>query len=131
MADHKTAEMWDLWYPAAAATGMPFARSRINGGDVLLVHAAPPVLSVSIRTDDGHLLAQADELNATAETPITRLTRRGNRIDREDIWPGSADVGRVVILPGGEAGVLLEWWNAEDYSEWRWRVEFYNRESRS
>jgi hypothetical protein len=25
-----------------------------------------------------------------------------------------------------EAGTLLEWWNAADGSEWRWKIEFYN-----
>jgi hypothetical protein len=32
-----------------------------------------------------------------------------------------------VVLPGGEVGILLAWWNAEDGSEWRWQVEFYNQ----
>ncbi len=32
----------------------------------------------------------------------------------------------MVILPGREVGQLLQWWNAEDGSEWRWQVEFYN-----
>ena len=34
--------------------------------------------------------------------------------------------GALVILPGGEVGTLVAWWNAADGSEWRWRVEFYN-----
>jgi hypothetical protein len=57
---------------------------------------------------------------------MARLRVRGGEITREDSWPGDSDVGRPVILPGGEVGILLEWWNAEDGSEWRWRVEFYN-----
>ena len=24
------------------------------------------------------------------------------------------------------AAILVSWWNAEDESEWRWQVEFYN-----
>lgn len=44
----------------------------------------------------------------------------------EDGWPTDADLGRLVILPGGEAGILQAWWNADDRSEWRWSVEFYN-----
>jgi hypothetical protein len=47
-------------------------------------------------------------------------------ISREDRWPAAADVGAVVILPGGEAGELKSWWNADDGSAWRWQVEFYN-----
>lgn len=124
-------QTWDMWFPGAAATGIPFARSKIQGAEVLLVHAAPPKLAVSVRNGDGSLLAQGDDLAATADTPIVRLTRRGKQIVREDIWPEAADLGRVVILPGGEAGKLLEWWHAEDRSEWRWRVEFYNRVTKS
>jgi hypothetical protein len=50
----------------------------------------------------------------------------GDRITREDFWPTQSDVGQLVILPGGEVGQLIRWWNAEDGSEWRWQVEFYN-----
>ena len=34
-------QVWDLWYPDAAAQGLPFARGRLDSTDVLLVHAAP------------------------------------------------------------------------------------------
>ena len=54
------------------------------------------------------------------------LVRRDREITLEDGWPTEADLGRLVILPGGEAGILQKWWNAEDKSEWRWGVEFYN-----
>jgi hypothetical protein len=57
---------------------------------------------------------------------MARLTRRRDTIDREDLWPSPADIGRPVILPGGEVGILIQWWNAPDASEWRWRVEFSN-----
>lgn len=117
---------WDLWYPEAAATGMPFARSRIDPADVLLVHSTPPVLTVWVADAEGRVLARGENLRSTAETPISRLTRHDDRIEREDIWPGTQDLGRVVILPGGEAGILLKWWNAEDHTEWRWQVELYN-----
>jgi hypothetical protein len=119
-------EDWDLWYPKAAATGIPFARGRVEPAEIMLVHAAPPVLTVSVRSGDGTLVAQGVDLEATADTPITRLTRQGNRIQREDIWPGADDIGRLILLPGGEVGTLLHWWNAADHSAWRWRVEFYN-----
>ncbi len=36
-------ETWDLWMPSAGATGLSFARSRVDAqaaGDRLLVHAA-------------------------------------------------------------------------------------------
>lgn len=119
-------QIWDLWYPDAAAQGMPFARGRLDGTDELLVHAAPETLDVAVRNDEGRLLAQGQGLPRTAERPMARLTIRDRRIDREDLWPEEADVGRPVILPGGEVGILISWWNADDGSAWRWQVEFYN-----
>ena len=119
-------QIWDVWYPDAAAQGLPFARGRLDATDVLLVHAAPETLDVDVRADDGRLLARGRGLRRTAERPMARLTRRGDRIEREDLWPEASDLGRPVLLPGGEVGILLEWWNAADGSEWRWRVEFYN-----
>jgi len=55
------------------------------------------------------------------------LVRRGATITLEDGWPTDQDIGRVVILPGGEAGILKSWWNADDRKEWRWQLEFYNQ----
>jgi hypothetical protein len=120
------AEVWDLWYPKAAATGLPFARGRIDGATVMLVHAAPPELTVTIRTEDGRLLAEGKELPQTDDTPIARLVRRDNSIQREDIWPTADDIGTLVILPGGEVGTLIQWWHADDHTEWRWQIELYN-----
>ena len=40
-------QVWDLWYPQAAAQGLSFARGRLAATDVLLVHAAPPLLDVT------------------------------------------------------------------------------------
>lgn len=118
--------IWDLWYPNAASQGLPIARGRLDETDCLLAHAAPDVLEVDVRNDTGLLLARGKALQRTADRPIARLTRRGDQIAREDLWPEPADIGRPVILPGGEVGILLAWWNAEDGSAWRWRVEFYN-----
>ena len=117
---------WDLWYPDAAAQGLPFARGRLAATDVLLVHAAPETLDVVVRDDEGQVLVQGSRLVRTAERPMARLTVHDARIARQDLWPDEGDIGRPVILPGGEVGILLSWWNAEDGSEWRWRVEFYN-----
>ncbi len=121
-----TIEVWDLWYPHAASTGLPFARGRLNATDILLVHSAPDYLTATVRADSGELIAHGQDLSRTAKTPIARLTRDGNHIQRQDIWPTSQDIGRPVLLPGGEVGILKGWWNASDGSEWRWQVEFYN-----
>lgn len=122
-------ETWDLWFPQAGAAGLSFARTRIDGddaGDRVLVHAAAPVLDVTVRGEDGAVLAQGESLERTAEGPMSVLLRRGTEITLEDRWPTDEDIGRLVILPGGESGVLKSWWHAEDKSEWRWQVEFYN-----
>jgi hypothetical protein len=118
--------IWDLWYPQAAATGLPFARGRLDATEVLLVHAPPPMLTVEVRADSGLRLAFSRDLPKTADRPMARLTRQGDRIARLDLWPQPEDLGRALILPGGEVGRLVQWWNAEDGSEWRWQVEFYN-----
>ena len=119
-------QIWDLWYPQAGATGIAFARGRLDGTKVLLVHAPPPLLTVEVRSEDGTRIAFAQDLAQTADRPIARLTIKGEQITREDAWPTENDLERLVILPGGEVGKLVNWWNAEDGSEWRWQVEFYN-----
>jgi hypothetical protein len=123
---NQSIEIWDLWYPHGGATGVSFARGRLDATNVLLVHAAPQSLTVEVRTDAGQRVAQGRDLPQTADRPMARLTRRGEQVKREDIWPTETDIGRPVILPGGEVGILQSWWNAEDGSEWRWQVEFYN-----
>ncbi|HYI14372.1 MAG TPA: hypothetical protein VEX37_03200 [Thermomicrobiales bacterium] len=123
-------EVWDLWFPDAAAQGLPFARGRLDATDVLLVHAAPASLRVEVRDDDGNRLAFADGLTRTADRPIARLTRTSGSVTRLDLWPEAEDIGRPVILPGGEVGILKAWWNADDGSEWRWTVELYNARGR-
>jgi hypothetical protein len=118
-------QTWDLWYPQAAASGMSFGRGKIDGAEVLLVHAAPKVLAVKVYDGDT-LVAQGEELQATGDTPMARLRREGAKITREDIWPGPEDLGRLVLLSGGEVGTLVAWWHAEDHAEWRWQLELYN-----
>ena len=99
-------EIWDLWFPDAGAQGLPFARGRLRATSVLLVHAAPATLRVEVRDDGGVPLARGDGLRRTDETPIARLRRRGREIERDDIWPGEAEIGTPVILAGGEVGIL-------------------------
>ena len=118
---------WDLWFPDAGATGIAFARGRLNPTDVLWVHAAPATLEVTVRAADGQMIAEGKGLGRSGpRLPMTRLWLNGKQVEREDRWPEAADQGNLVILPGGEVGTLLEWWNAPDGSEWRWQIEFYN-----
>lgn len=120
-------ELWDLWFPGAGATGQSFARGRLDATEIILVHAAPDRLDVAVRDDDGRVIASASGLERTIDSPMARLTRRDGSITRADIWPEAADLGRPVILAGGEVGILESWWHADDKSEWRWRIELFNR----
>ena len=126
MAGQKHLQYWDIWYPDSGATGLPFARGHLEETDKLLVHSPPPSLTVEIRDENGQRLAYSHDLAQTKKLPMAFLTRRGDQITREDRWPTQSDLGQLVLLPGGEVGVLKQWWNAEDESEWRWQVEFYN-----
>jgi hypothetical protein len=122
-------QTWDLWFPSAGATGVSFARALVGEDpptDRVLVHAAPPRLDVTVRDDDGNVVAEGLGLDRGAPGPITFLIRDGREIRLEDGWPTDRDLGRLVILPGGEAGVLKAWWHAEDHSAWRWQVELSN-----
>ena len=122
----KQLQTWDLWYPKAAATGLPFARGRLDPTRVLWVHAAPDFLTVQVTEGEKVVASGTDLERAGEELPTTQLWIEGGEVRREDRWPTREDLGSLVILPGGEVGTLVEWWNAEDGSEWRWRVEFYN-----
>jgi hypothetical protein len=119
-------QVWDLWIPDVAAQGVSFARGRLDATEVIIVHAAPEKLTVEVFDDNRVLLAQGIDLPRTANTPMARLTRRGNAVTREDIWPTEADAGVPVILAGGEVGILQQWWNDAEQQEWRWRLQFYN-----
>lgn len=119
-------EYWTVWFPKAAATGLLLARGLMDATPTLLVHAAPDFITVEVSDPAGRRLAFGSDLPRTQESPICRLRRAGEHIEREDLWPTAADLGALVLLPGGEVGVLLAWWNAPDRTEWRWQVEFYN-----
>ena len=121
-------ETWDLWFPGAGATGISFARARVDpavAGDRVLVHAAPESLEVVVRDEDGRVVATG-QVRRGAEGPMSTLVRTGEQVRLEDGWPTQDDLGRLVVLPGGEAGVLTAWEHADDHSWWRWSVEFRN-----
>ena len=122
----KEQQTWDLWIADVGATGISFARGRIDPTNVLLVHAAPQKLNVEVRDSEGTVIARGENLSRTADTPIARLRRQGNQITREDIWPTGADSGIPVIVAGGEVGTLQKWWNDAEQQQWRWSLEFYN-----
>jgi hypothetical protein len=126
MSGGNSIQYWTVWYPKAAATGILLGRGRLDATDILLVHAAPQVMTVEVHDAQGNRLAYGKDLEQTQDTPITRLRIAGDQVTREDIWPNGEDIGLLVMLPGGEVGTLQKWWHASDRKEWRWQVEFYN-----
>ena len=119
-------ETWEVWYPDAASDRLLLARGKCDPTDVLWLHAAPHSLRVEVRNSAGQRSSFADQLIAQDQCPMTRLTRNGTQIEREDRWPTDADIGALVMLSGREIGRLTAWWNAADDQEWRWSLEFYN-----
>ncbi len=108
------------------ATGISFARGRLDPTEVMIVHAAPQKLSVEVRTDEGIVIARGNDLARTANTPMARLRMQGSTVTREDIWPTEAEYGTCVIVAGGEVGILQTWWNDSSQQEWRWSLQLYN-----
>ena len=119
-------QLWELRNPDGGATGLEWARARIGAVDQVLLHAASERIDVQIYDEAGELVAEGRDLAAEGATPISRLTLNEGRFKRENVWPTEADLGTVVILPGGEAGILTAWWNADDERSWRWSIELSN-----
>ena len=118
---------WDLRNPDGAMLGLEFARGVMDATDCLLAHSLPERVNVVVTDDNDVVVAKGEELAHEASRPIARLWLRGDRVERENVWPDESDLGRPVILPGGEVGILREWWNADDGSAWRWQLEFSNQ----
>ena len=106
---------------------MEFARGKSAPTDVMLGHALPERIDLEVRDETGALVAKAERLEHGAITPMSRIVLESGSARRENVWPSQRDLGSPVILPGGEVGILKDWWNADDGSEWRWVVEFHNR----
>ena len=124
---HDELHTWELWYPGAGATGIPIARARIDPQDVVWAHSVPRQVAVAVRKGDDRIVARGEGLSRKGGyKPMTRFAIDGDAISREDRWPTDDDLGSVVILPGGEAGILTAWWNAKDGTSWRWSLEFSN-----
>lgn len=119
------ARIWEIRCPEGGTAGSEFARATL-GAEVssVLVHAPPDSIDVEVRGPDRTVVARSAGLRAGASTPMARLRIEGERIVREQFWPDEADLGSVVILPGGEAGELRSWWHADDHRSWRWQVAF-------
>src|SRR5436309_6835498 len=119
--------VWEIRNPDGGASGLEFARGTSSPTDVMLVHAAPSRLNVEVRTWEGEPVAAGRNLRHDEPAPMSKLTISGRAVSRENLWPTDEHVGRPVILPGGEVGILTAWWNDEVGQEWRWSLEFSNR----
>jgi hypothetical protein len=119
--------VWELRNPDGGAMGLEFARGTSSPTDVILVHSAPSRLNVEVWTWERELVAKGRNLQHDEIAPMSKLTIDGGKVLRVNLWPEEEDVGRPVILPGGEVGVLTAWWNDDVGQEWRWSVEFSNR----
>ena len=118
--------IWEIRNPDGAAMGLEFAVGRSGAHAVMLAHALPERADITVRDDEGRLVASARDLRGDAPTPIARLRIDDGTLSRENIWPGESDLGTPVILPGGEIGILTAWWNADDHQSWRWSIELSN-----
>ena len=115
-------EIWDLWFLNSGATGLSFARCRVGAdaaADRVPVHAAPRHLEVVVRDEHGTVVAEGRNLRRGAPGPMSLPIRDGATIRLEDHWPTQDDLGLLVLLPGGEAGILTTWWHASDHTHWR------------
>jgi hypothetical protein len=117
--------IWEVRCPEGGTAGSEFARAILAGGVTsVLVHAPPSTIDVEVRGPDSAVLARGTTLTTDLASPMARLRIEGARITREQLWPSDADLGSIVILPGGEAGELRSWWHAEDHRSWRWLIQF-------
>jgi hypothetical protein len=122
--------VWQLRSTDGGSAGLEFARSSIDPSRTVLVHAAPTRLDVEVLANGEHLIAIGRDLRPGAEedeTPMTRLVIDGTRVLRSQVWPVEEDLGSVVLLPGGEAGVLRSWATDPDRSSWTWSLELRGR----
>jgi hypothetical protein len=120
--------IWELRNPDGGSTGLEFSRARMEHHEHVLGHALPERVDVDVTDLDGRLVARGRELRHDAVTPMSRLDLGPDgSVRRENVWPDESDLGKPVIFPGGEVGILQAWWNAEDGSSWRWSVELSNR----
>lgn len=118
---------WELRNPDGAMLGVEWARGRSEAHDVVLAHSLPERIDVLVRDENDRVVGAGRELTGAEPTPMARLRLVDGTVSRESVWPAEEDLGRLVILPGGEIAVLRSWWNADDGSEWRWQVEFHNQ----
>ncbi len=119
--------VWELRNPDGAMLGVEWARGRSEAREEIIAHSLPERVDVVVRDENDAVVAKGEALTGGEQTPMARLRVADGTVTRESVWPTDNDAGSLVILPGGEIGVLKSWWNADDESEWRWQIEFHNQ----
>lgn len=123
--------MWTIRSRDGAMNGLEFARATTASGFThVLVHAAPSQAAIEIADDEGRRILRTDADRTGNYSPMTLLELSGGTMRRNEIWPTEAHYGLIVLLSGGEVGVLQHWEHAPDHSWWRWSVEFSNHTDR-
>jgi hypothetical protein len=100
-------ELWDLWFPNAGATGLSFARCRVDAevaAGRVLVHAAPRHLEVVVRNEGGDIVAEGHDLRRGAGGPMSLLVRDGATIRLQDHWPPTTTSAPSSCSPAAKPG---------------------------
>lgn len=116
--------VWLLRSSDGGAQGLEFARAQTDVVSTVLVHAAPTALDVEVLENGERLIATGRNLHVEGgPSPMARLFVDGVRVVRATAWPEDVDVGSVVLLAGGEAGILRAWSNDPERTRWTWSLE--------
>jgi hypothetical protein len=118
--------IWEIRNPDGGQSGLEVARARMAPHGDVIGHAFPERVDIEIYDEARSLVARGTDLASELSSPMARLVIRGTTVERENVWPDESDLEKLVILPGGEVGILKSWWHAEDHSAWTWTVEFSN-----
>lgn len=122
---------WNIRSRDGAMNGLEFSRATTASEfRRVLLHAAPAQASVEVVDDDGRRIVRADVDRDGEYSPMTLLELADGDVRRSEVWPGQEHYGLLVLLSGGEVGVLQRWEHADDHSWWRWSVEFSNHTGR-
>jgi hypothetical protein len=122
---------WSIRTRDGAMNGLEFSRCTTAGGFTrALIHAAPARAAIEVTTEDGQVVARGDADRHAEYSPMTLVELGDGEIRRTEIWPEEEHLGLMVLLAGGEAGILKAWQHAEDHSWWQWSLEFSNHKGR-
>jgi hypothetical protein len=85
--------IWEIRNPDGGSQGLEVARGRSGEHAVMLAHAMPERIDVTVTEPDGAVIATGRDLYDERSTPISRLTIVGNEVRRENVWPRAATSG--------------------------------------